>query len=419
MASKILKDAIVLGLLMAVGPFAVDMYLPALPAIGRSLGATTGAVQMSLVAFLVTMGLGQLVCGPLSDMLGRKRPLYAGLLLYILTSMGCGLALTVRALVAFRFLQGLGACAGMVIPMAVVRDLYRGNDAARLMSRLMLVFSVSPIVSPVVGTLVVEVWGWRAIFALVTVAALLGVVLLALLLPETRPRELRRESSVASAIAGYRALLGDRNFMRLALIVAFGIASFFAYLANSAYILIEHFGLSPRQYSVVFSINAASFIGASQLTDRLGTRLGLQRVLRVGVTGFAAATTVLFALTLGGVDRLAVVTGLLFVGYGFLGLVVPATTALALDEHGEIAGTASALMATLQSVTGITVIAVVGVFLDGTSRPMAGGIAACALASLALAYRPAVRGAPRAEAEAHRTPITEPAAPPITISLTE
>ena len=419
MAPKVLRDALVLGLLMAVGPFAIDMYLPALPAIGRSLGASTGAVQMSLVAFLVTMGLGQLVCGPLSDMFGRKRPLYAGLLLFVLASVGCGLAWNIRALVAFRFLQGLGACAGMVIPMAVVRDLYRGNDAARLMSRLMLVFSVSPIVSPLVGTLVVEVWSWRAIFALVTVAALLGVVLLALLLPETRPLELRRESSVASAIAGYRALLGDRNFMRLALIVAFGIASFFAYLANSAYILIEHFGLSPRQYSVAFSINAASFIGASQLTDRLGTRIGLRRVLRVGVTGFAAATTLLFALTLGGVDRLAVVTGLLFVGYGFLGLVVPATTALALDEHGEIAGTASALMATLQSVTGITVIAVVGVFLDGTSRPMAGGIAACALAALTLAYRPAVREAPAAQAEAHSVPIAEPAAPPITMSLTE
>jgi DHA1 family bicyclomycin/chloramphenicol resistance-like MFS transporter len=418
MTSKLFKDALVLGILMAVGPFAIDMYLPALPAIGRSLGASMGAVQMSLVAFLVPMGFGQLLCGPLSDMVGRKRPLYAGLLLFILASVGCGLSPSITSLVAFRFLRGLGACAGMVIPMAVVRDLYRGNDAARLMSRLMLVFSVSPIVSPLVGTLVVEAWSWRAIFALVTVAASLGVLLLALILPETRPAELRRESSVASAIAGYRTLLRDRNFMRLALVVAFGIASFFAYLANSAYILIEHFGLSPRQYSVAFSINAASFIGASQLTDRLGTRLGLRRVLRVGVTGFAAATTLLFALTLGGVDRLSVVTGVLFIGYGFLGLVVPATTALALDEHGDIAGTASALMATLQSVTGITVIAVVGSFLDGSARPMAGGIAACAVASLTLAYWPGARevsgvGPDRA------APSVESAAPSIPLSWGE
>jgi DHA1 family bicyclomycin/chloramphenicol resistance-like MFS transporter len=386
--SKLGRDALVLGLLTAVGAFAIDMYLPALPAIGRSLGASTGAVQMSLVAFLVTMGFGQLVCGPVSDMIGRKRPLYIGLTVFIVASVGCGLAPSIGWLVAFRFLQGLGACAGMVVPLAVVRDLYTGTDAARLMSRLMLVFSVSPILSPLLGTLVVEVWSWRAIFALVTVAASLGIVLLAAFLPETRPAATRRESSVRSAVMGYRALLGDRTFMRLALIVAFGIASFFAYLANSAYILIEHFGLTPRQYSVAFSINAASFIGASQVTGKFGARFGLRRVLRVGVGGFAATTSVLFVLTLGSIDRLAVLTGLLFVGYGFLGLVIPATTVLALDEHGELAGTASALMATLESLIGIIVIAIVGAFLDGTPRPMTGGVAACALAAFALTHWP-------------------------------
>jgi DHA1 family bicyclomycin/chloramphenicol resistance-like MFS transporter len=397
MTSKLARNALVLGLLTAVGPFAIDMYLPALPAIGRSLGAGTGAVQLSLVAFLVTMGFGQLVCGPLSDIVGRKRPLYAGLVVFVLASIGCGLSPNIGSLVAFRFLQGLGACAGMVIPLAVVRDLYTGTEAARLMSRLMLVFSVSPILSPLVGTLIVEAWSWRAIFLVVTLAAALGIVLLAAFLPETRPRAARHQASVAgvasagavrSAVAGYRTLLADRSFMRLALIVAFGIASFFAYLANSAYVLIEHFGLTPREYSVAFSINAASFIGASQLTGRLAARFGLRRVLRVGVGGFAAAMGVLFVLTLGAVDRLAVMTGLLFVGYGFLGLVIPTTTVLALEQHGELAGTASALMATLESLTGIIVIAIVGAFLDGTPRPMTGGIAVCALAAFALTHLP-------------------------------
>jgi len=386
--SKLTRHALVLGLLTAVGPFAIDMYLPALPAIGRSLGAGTNAVQMSLVAFLVTMGFGQLVCGPLSDMIGRKRPLYAGLGLFVIASVGCGLSPTIGLLVAFRFLQGLGACAGMVIPLAVVRDLYTGTDAARLMSRLMLVFSVSPILSPLVGTLVVEVWSWRGIFVVVTLAAALGIALLAGFLPETRPVVMRRQGNLKSALAGYRTLLGDRRFMRLALIVAFGIASFFAYLANSAYVLIEHFGLTPREYSLAFSVNAASFIGASQLTGRLGARFGLRRVLRVAVGGFAAATSALFVLMLGGVDRLAVLMGLLFVGYGFLGLVIPSTTVLALEDHGELAGTASALMATLESIAGIMVIAIVGAFLDGTPRPMTGGIAACALATLALTHWP-------------------------------
>jgi DHA1 family bicyclomycin/chloramphenicol resistance-like MFS transporter len=359
------------------------MYLPALPSIARNLGAGTGAVQMSLMAFLVTMGLGQLVYGPIADVVGRKLPLYFGLVLFVVASVGCSLAPDIRTLVAFRFLQGLGASAGMVVPIAVVRDLHTGAEAARLMSLLMLVFSVSPILSPVVGTLVVEVWGWRGIFAVVTCAAVLGIVLLATLLPETR----QERGGLRGVFAGYRTLLADRNFTSLALIVAFGIASFFGFLANSSFLLIEHFGLTPRQYSLAFSLNAASFIGASQLTGWLGRRVGLQRVVRSGVGGFAATMTILFAVTLTGVDRLGALLPPLFVGYGFLGLVIPTTTVLALEDHGAIAGTASALIATLESIIGVVVIAVVGLFLDGTARPMMGDVAGCAVATFVLAQR--------------------------------
>jgi DHA1 family bicyclomycin/chloramphenicol resistance-like MFS transporter len=388
MPSKLLRNALILGLLTAVGPFAIDMYLPALPSIARSLGAGAGAVQMTLMAFLVTMGLGQLVNGPLADVLGRKPPLYFGLALFVVASVGCMLAPDIRTLVAFRLLQGLGASAAMVVPIAVVRDLHTGAEAARLMSLLMLVFSVSPILSPVVGTFVVEVWGWRAIFAVVTCAAVLGLVLLATLLPETRPAAIRQESAgLRGVLAGYRTLLADRNFIGLALIVAFGIASFFAFLANSSFLLIEHFGLTPRQYSLAFSLNAASFIGASQLTGWLGRRVGLQRVVRIGVSGFAVTMTILFAVTLTGVDRLGALLPPLLVGYGFLGLVIPTTTVLALDDHGAIAGTASAFIATLESLVGVTVVAIVGLFLDGTARPMMGGIAGCAVVTFALAQR--------------------------------
>jgi DHA1 family bicyclomycin/chloramphenicol resistance-like MFS transporter len=386
MPSKLLRNALILGLLTAVGPFAIDMYLPALPSVARSLGASTGAVQMSLMAFLVTMGLGQLVYGPVADILGRKPPLYFGLVLFVVASVGCSLAPDIRTLVAFRFLQGLGASAGMVVPIAIVRDLHTGAEAARLMSLLMLVFSVSPILSPVIGTFVVEAWGWRAIFAIVTCAAGMGVVLLATLLPETRPAAMRQESEgLRGVVAGYRTLIADRNFTSLALIVAFGIASFFAFLANSSFLLIQHFGLTPRQYSLAFSLNAASFIGASQLTGWLGRRIGLQRVVRIGVSGFAVTMTTLFVVTLTGVDRLGALLPPLFVGYGFLGLVIPTTTVLALEDHGTIAGTASALIATLESLIGVAVIAVVGLFLDGTARPMMGGIAGCAVATFALA----------------------------------
>ncbi|WP_225773435.1 multidrug effflux MFS transporter [Inquilinus sp. Marseille-Q2685] len=385
MSSSLLRYAIVLGLLTAMGPFAIDMYLPALPEIGRSLGAGTEAVQASLMAFFISLGVGQLVFGPLSDMFGRKLPLYLGLAVFLAGSIGCVFAPDIETLIAFRFVQGLGACAGMVIPRAVVRDLHTGTEAARLMSLLMLVFSVSPILAPLAGSFVIEAAGWRGVFWVVTVLAALGILLLALCLGETRPRHHRVESSIGGALSAYRSLLTDWQFLGLTFIGAFGIASFFAYLANSSFVLIEHYGLSPRLYSVFFSINAVSFIGVSQCTAWLAARFGLGRIVRVAVTGYAAAMVVLLAVTLAGVDRLDVLAALLFVGYGFLGLVIPTTSVLALEDHGAVAGTASALMGTLQFVTGAVVIAVVGPFFDGTSLPMVAGITACAVIAFVLA----------------------------------
>lgn len=385
MSSSLLRYAIVLGLLTAMGPFAIDMYLPALPEIGRSLGAGTEAVQASLMVFFISLGVGQLVFGPLSDMFGRKLPLYIGLAVFLAGSIGCVFAPDIETLIAFRFVQGLGACAGMVIPRAVVRDLHTGTEAARLMSLLMLVFSVSPILAPLAGSFVIEAAGWRGVFWVVTVLAALGILLLALCLGETRPRAHRVESSIAGALSAYRSLLTDRQFLGLTFIGAFGIASFFAYLANSSFVLIEHYGLSPRLYSVFFSINAVSFIGVSQCTAWLAARFGFGQIVRVAVTGYAAAMVVLLAVTLAGVDQLAVLAGLLFVGYGFLGLVIPTTSVLALEDHGAVAGTASALMGTLQFVTGAVVIAVVGPFFDGTSLPMVAGITACAVIAFVLA----------------------------------
>ena len=386
MSIHFLRTALVLGLLSAIGPFAVDMYLPALPSIGQSLGASMGAVQASLMVFFISMGLGQIVYGPVSDMVGRKAPLYFGLVLFAVGSIGCALAPDINTLIALRFIQGLGACAGMVVPRAVVRDLHTGVDAARLMSLLMLVFSVSPILAPLVGSLLIESVGWRSVFWAVTVAALLGLVLLATSLPETRPPEQRVDSSVHSALAAYGVLLRDRHFLGLVFIGAFGMASFFAYLANSPFVMINHFGLTPRQYSMAFAVNAASFIGVSQFTGRLAGRFGLQAMVKVAVTGYTAVMLLLLLFNLLGVDRLDVLIITLLMGFGFLGLVVPATAVLALDKHGSIAGTASALMGTLQFLVGALVMAVVGLFVNGTARPMVVGIAACALVALALAW---------------------------------
>ena len=384
MKSQFFRTALVLGLLSAIGPFAIDMYLPALPSIGQSLGTTTHAVQASLMAFFISLGLGQLVYGPVSDMVGRKAPLYFGLLLFAAGSIGCALAPDINTLIALRFVQGLGACAGMVVPRAVVRDLHTGADAARLTSLLMLVFSICPILAPLVGSLLTEWAGWRSVFWAVTVTAVLGVLLLATSLPETRPPEQRVDSSVRSAVAAYGVLLRDRHFLGLVFIGSFGISSFFAYLANSPFVMINHFGLTPRQYSLAFAVNAASFIGVSQFTGRLVGRFGLNAVVKVAVVGYAIVMMLQLALNLLGVDRLDVLIAMMLIGFGFLGLVVPTTAVLALDAHGSIAGTASALMGTLQFVTGAVVMAVVGLFVDGTARPMVTGIAICALLALAL-----------------------------------
>ncbi len=379
-----IRIALVLGLLQAIGPFAIDMYLPALPSIGASLGASASAVQASLMAFFISLGLGQMVYGPASDMLGRKKPLYFGLAVFAVGSVGCALAPDIQTLVAWRFVQGLGACAGMVVPRAVVRDLHTGAEAARLMALLTLVFSVSPILAPLFGSFLIEWSGWRAVFWTVTIAAALAGVLLATSLPETRPAEQRLGSTVRSAVAAYWLLLRDGHFMGLVLIGGFGISAFFAYLANSSFVLIDHYGLSTRQYSYAFAANAISFIGMSQFTGPMIGRFGMLPLLKGGVAGFAAAMLAALALNLAGFDGMWPMLALLFIGYGCLGLVMPSSAVLALDEHGEIAGTASALMGTLQFMTGAAVMAVVGTFVDGTARPMLAGVAGSALLTLVI-----------------------------------
>lgn len=398
MTTSFLRYAIILGLLSAIGPFAIDMYLPALPSIGKDLAAQNNVVQLSLLFFFIPFAVFQLLYGPLSDMWGRKAPLYIGIGLFAVASVGAATASNIEMLIAFRFLQGIGGAAGMVVPRAIVRDMHTGVQAARLMSLLMLVFSISPILAPLTGSAVIAFYGWRGVFWAVTIAALIGLVLLSTQLEETRTKAERSESGLRSAMAAYRLLLGDRNFLTLTFIGGLGISSFLVYLANSPFVLIDHYHLTPTQYSVAFSVNAVSFFAVSQLTGWLGERFGLLRVMRFAVTAFAATMAALAVVMSLGFSQLPVLVVFLFVGYGFLGLVIPTTAVLALEDHGEIAGTASALMGTLQFVTAAVAMVIAAVFFDGTPLPMVAGIALCAVAALLLtqatiARRPAVEAA--------------------------
>lgn len=378
--------AVVLGLLAAVGPFAIDMYLPSLPTISADLKASTAATQLTLTVFFVAFGICQLVYGPVSDMIGRKLPLYFGLIVFLAGSLGCALAPDIDVLIAFRVVQGIGASSVMVIPRAIIRDLHTGVEAARLMSLVMLVFSVSPILAPLAGSALIVPFGWRAVFVAVSVATLLSLALTALSLPETRPPEDRVRIGVGTVLGGFGRLLRDARFMGLTFIGGFGMCSFFAFLASSSFIYIGHFGLTPMQYSFAFSINAVGFIGASQLSGMLGARFGLSKVVVCAVAAYTLFACILFAVTALGTDSLPVLVTLLFATFAFLGLVIPSTMVLSLDDHGPIAGMASALGGTLQMVTGGVMIAVVSAFFDGTAKPMVSAIAFCAVAAAALAF---------------------------------
>jgi DHA1 family bicyclomycin/chloramphenicol resistance-like MFS transporter len=384
MISVYARNAIVLGLLAAVGPFAIDMYLPALPTIAADLGATTGATQMTLMAFFIGFGAAQIVYGPASDMTGRKPPLYFGLALFIVGAVGSGLSPSIGWLIGCRLVQGIGAASVMVVPRAVIRDLHTGVEATRLMSTVMLVLSVSPILAPLAGSALIVPFGWRAVFVAATIAALLALLLVAFVLPETWPAERRVKSELGSVLAGYGVLLRDRRFLGLTFIGGLGMASFFAFIASASFIYVNHFGLTPVEFSVAFSVNAVGFIGASQFSANLGARYGMARVVATAVAAFAAMSVLLFAVTLAGADSLPVLMAMLFLAFACLGLVIPATMVLSLEEHGPIAGMASALGGTLQMVAGGIMIVVVSLSFDGTALPMVTIIALSAIGAFVL-----------------------------------
>ncbi|MAZ15290.1 MAG: Bcr/CflA family drug resistance efflux transporter [Ahrensia sp.] len=389
--------AVILGLLTAVGPFAIDMYLPALPSIEKGLDTDTATVQLSLLSFFVAMSLSQLVYGPLADIYGRKRPLFLGLVLYLLGAVGSAMAPDIWWLIAARALQGLGAASGMVIARAVVRDLHTGPDAAQLMATLMLVVSVAPVLAPLGGSMVLAIGDWRMIFWAMALAAIAAIVLLTLALTETRPPEKRGNSSVTRSLKDYGSLLRDPKFLGVVFVAAFAMASFMTYVANSSFILIGHYGLSPTHYSLAFSINAAGFIGVAQLSGFLSRRIGLGPMMRFAITANIVIMLSLLLVMMAGVAALPVMIIMLFCGYACLGLVVPSAAELALDEHGEKAGTASALMGTLQFMTAAVMIAAVmigiaGLFFDGTPVRMIAAIATCSIVAFVLAMVSVPRG---------------------------
>lgn len=381
---SILRPALVLGLLSCVGPFAIDMYLPAMPQIGAALGTSVPAMQTTITAYFVAFGLAQLIYGPWADQAGRKRPLYAGLAIFLAGSLICTLAPTINWLIAGRFVQGLGGAALMVVPRAIIRDMYTGHAATRLMAAVMLVISVSPMLAPLAGAGLMQVTGWRGIFAVLLVAGVASLAMLALAQPETLHPSNRQPFDRAAAWRGAARLLGDRVFMGLTFLGGFGMASFFVFIASASFVYTQAFGLTPTGFSLAFAVNALGFFAASQAAGTLGLRFGARRVIGWASLGFAGFTVLLLVLGMMGLATLAVCIGGLFLANACLGLIIPTTMVMALEDHGEIAGLASSLGGTLQMLAGGVMIAATGPFFDGSVLPMLAAIAICGVLALIL-----------------------------------
>lgn len=394
--TPLFRTALVLGLLSAVGPFAIDMYLPAMPALTSDLGTDVANAQLTLTFYFLAFGVSQLFYGPWSDQVGRKTPLYLGLCIFILGSIGCAMAPSIGLLAAARFVQGLGAAVVMVVPRAIIRDMHTGTAATRLMALVMLVISVSPFLAPLAGSGLILLGGWRLLFWVLAATAVMSLFVTSTLLPETLAPSARVPVNLRSLLRGARVLLRDPIFMGLTFIGGFGMASFFVFIASASFVYSGQFGLSPTGFSLAFAVNALGFFSSSQLAAPLGERYGMVRVMRLAVLGFAVATCLLVVLCLAGLGTLPVIIGLLFLGNAGLGLVIPTTMVMALDEHGDIAGLASSLGGTLQMLAGGAMIAVTGLFFDGTATPMAAAIALCALCALGLSVvvLPRVRRVP-------------------------
>lgn len=379
MHASMFKTALTLGLLAAVGTFAIDMYLPALPAIAESLNTSVTATQLTLTAYFITFGLAQMVYGPWADHAGRKLPLYAGLGVFLGGSILCGLAPSITVLVIGRIIQAAGAAVLMVVPRAVIRDLYTGPDATRMMAMIMLVISVSPMLPPLVGSGILLFAGWRVLFALFAVAAVFGLWLLRSTLSETLKPENRVPLNLTSIRQGCGILLRDRGFMALTLVGGFAMSSFFVFIATAPFVYTGHYGLTPTGFSIAFAVNAIGFFLASQGAGKLGEMIGMDRLILIGTLGFAATVAGLLAATLTtDISLFALISGL-FIANAFLGVVIPASMVLALEEHGEIAGLASSLGGTLQMVMGGVMVVVSAPLFDGGPFGLVSAIFTCAV----------------------------------------
>ena len=387
------RTVVVLGLLSTFGPLSLDLYLPALPQVADDLGASASLAQLSITACLLGLAVGQLVAGPLSDRLGRRRPLIVGLVAFLLASVACAVAPSAAVLVLLRLVQGLAGAAGIVISRAIARDLYSGRALMIFFSRLLLVAGLAPVIAPILGGQLTRIMTWRGIFGVL--AGFGAVLLLAGLfgLKETLPPERRVVGGFRRTLQGYNTLLHDRFFVGCALSSGLAGASMFAYIAGSTFVLQRIYGMSPQGFSLVFGCISLGLVAAAQGGARLALIWPLPRVLGFGLTinlfgATALLITVITELPLGAL------IGALVIMVCAVGLIFPTANALAMADYPDLAGTASSLQGLSQFVFGAVAAPLVGIAGEQTALPLgivATSVSLCAMTSFASLVLPVAR----------------------------
>ena len=370
------KVMMIIALLVAIGPMCTDMYLPALPQMVRYFGADTAQLQFTISIFLVGFALSQLIYGPLADRFGRKPVIVGGMLLFCGATVGCALAETVPSLAFWRFMQALGGCVGPVLGRAMIRDIYGPVDAAKAMSNLGTIMALAPAIAPVLGGYLVGWFEWQVIFWVLTGYGLVALLLYGLVLPETFPAEQRQALPLSDMLAAFGQLLRDRVFVGFALTLGFVYSGLFSFISGSAFVVVEHFGVSESNYGYLFGLIVIGYMTGTQLASRLANKVGVERMIRRGVSITAlVGVGVLISWLLNG-QTLAITMALMVIYMVGLGIALPLCMAGALAPFPKIAGTASSLLGFSQMVIAAVVGIQVGHYHSGGPQVMLGMIGA-------------------------------------------
>lgn len=373
---------LILGLLAAVGPFSIDMYLPGFPAIAENLHSTVDMVAYSLSSFFIGICAGQLICGPLLDRFGRKTPLCIGLVLYIIASVGCSLSTSVEMLIIMRFLQALGGCVGMVAPNAIVRDIFPVEENAKVFSMLILILGVSPILAPTVGSYVIAAFGWPVVFIILAVVTALILAMVIFWLPESKKPDPTFSLKPAPILNSFMSVLKQTQFTTYAFAGATASAGLFAYLAGSPYVFMEMYKVTEQQYGWIFSAIAAGLIGTSQLNNLVLKKFSSAQILRVVLI---TQSCIGLIMLIAGLTNQLTLGSTIFLMFCFLscqGFTFPNSAALAMAPFDKGAGSASALMGAIQMAFGAFASALVGVFFNATAIPTVAIMFACSFGGL-------------------------------------